>query len=59
MNKEVLFTSEMKTKFISKIEKNKILVNKFICLDIETYIDGDTLVPYLVCFYDGINSYSY
>jgi len=28
-------------------------------MDIETYMEGDTLVPFLICYYDGINSYVY
>lgn len=58
-NKEILFTSEMKTKFISKTMPAKKLVNNFITLDIETFVHNNTLTPYLICYYDGRNSYSY
>jgi hypothetical protein len=58
-NKEILFTKEMKTKFISKLSPTKNLKNKFITLDIETFIKEKTLIPYLIRFYDGINCYSY
>jgi DNA polymerase type B, organellar and viral len=58
-NKEILFTKEMKTKFISKLSPTKNLKNKFITLDIETFIKENTLIPYLIRFYDGINCYSY
>jgi hypothetical protein len=51
--KQVLFTSEIKTKFISKTVKAKSLTNNFITLDIETFIQENTLIPYLICFYDG------
>ena len=56
---QILFTNEIKTKFISKLQKTKNLINNFITLDIETYIDDNTLIPYLLCFYDGKNSYSF
>jgi hypothetical protein len=56
---EILFENNMKTKFIEKTNKNKDLVNKFITLDIETYFDGSTLIPFLICFYDGNKSYSF
>lgn len=46
------------TPFISKLKNDKIEINNFITLDIETY--GDTvLTPYLISFYDGVQSYSF
>ena len=33
--------------------KSKNLINKFITLDIETYINENTLIPYFICYYDG------
>ena len=54
-NKQVLFTKEIKTKFISNINKSKNLLNNFITLDIETYIQDNTLIPFLICIYDGKN----
>jgi hypothetical protein len=56
---QVLFTSEIKTKFISKTNKAKKLVNNFITLDIETFVQDNTLIPYLICFYDGKTTYSF
>jgi len=56
---QVLFTSEIKSKFISKTEKTKKIVNNFITLDIETFVQNNILVPYLICFYDGNNIYSF
>lgn len=50
---QILFTKEIKTKFISKLEKTKNLVNKFITLDIETYVHNNILIPYLICYYYG------
>jgi DNA polymerase type B, organellar and viral len=54
-NQQVLFTKEIKTKFISNTNKSKNLVNNFITLDIETYIQDNTLIPFLICIYDGKN----
>jgi hypothetical protein len=56
---QVLFTQEMKTKFITKLTPVKTITNNQICMDIETYMEGDTLVPFLICYYDGINIYSF
>jgi DNA polymerase type B, organellar and viral len=56
---QVLFTNEIKTDFISKIKISKNIVNNFITLDIETYIKDGLLTPYLICFYDGKNFYSF
>ena len=56
---QILFQTEMKTKFIEKTQKNKDLINKFITLDIETYMDGETLTPFLISFYDGRISKSF
>jgi hypothetical protein len=52
-NKEILFIKILKSRFISKISPNKNLNNKFIVLDIETYIKDNILIPYLISIYDG------
>ena len=39
--------------------KSKIITNKFLVLDIETFVQNNTLIPYLICFYDGKNTYSF
>jgi hypothetical protein len=57
--RQILLSSELKTKFISKSSKCKYLVNKFITIDIETYITDGLLTPYLICFYDGKNFFSF
>jgi hypothetical protein len=57
---QTLFKADIKTKFISKTQKTKNLTNNIITLDIETYIDDtNTLIPYLICFYDGKDFYSF
>ena len=57
--KQILFTNEVKTKFISKLKKSNSLVNKFITIDIETYIENGDLIPYLICFFDGEKLFSF
>ena len=56
---QILLSSELKTKFISKTSKSKNLVNNFITIDIETYITDGLITPYLICFYDGKNFFSF
>jgi hypothetical protein len=46
------------TPHISKLKKDKVENNNFITLDIETF-GSETLVPYLISFYDGIKTYSF
>ena len=52
-NKEILFTKEIKTKFILKQSTIKNLTNKFITLDIETFIKDNILVVYCISIFDG------
>ena len=54
-NLQVLFLKDLKTKFISKIKKSKELTNKFLTLDIETFIENGVLIPFLICIFDGEN----
>jgi hypothetical protein len=58
-NQQILSTTEIKTDFIAKTHISKNIVNNFITLDIETYIDDNGLYPYLISFYDGNKSYSF
>jgi len=58
-NKEILFIKEMKTKFISKLSQIKNLNNKFITLDVETYIKDSILIVYCISIFDGKNISSY
>jgi hypothetical protein len=55
-NKQILFSKEMsgkKGKYISKTSKSKNLSNKFIILDIETFIKDNILVPFCISIFDG------
>jgi hypothetical protein len=54
-NQQILFTKEIKTKFISKTSKTKNLNNNFITLDIETYVKDNILTPFCISIYDGEN----
>jgi hypothetical protein len=58
-NEEILFMKETKTRFISKTNKSKNLVNKFITLDIETYIKDNVLIPFCISIFNGKKSYSF
>jgi hypothetical protein len=41
------------------IKKEKKLIDKFITLDIETMVVNGVHIPYNICFYDGVQSYSF
>jgi hypothetical protein len=58
-NQQILFTKETKTKFISKTNRSKVLINNFITLDIETYIKNNILIPFFISIYDGNRANSY
>jgi hypothetical protein len=58
-NKEVLFTKEINSKFISKLKHNKNLNNNFITLDVETYIKDSILIVYCISIFDGSKSKSF
>ena len=58
-NKEVLFTKELKSKFISKLSINKSLTNNFLTFDFETYIKDNVLIPFCVSYYDGKKTKSF
>jgi len=58
-NEQILFSKNLKTKFISNLGKTNKLINNFITLDIETYIKDNILIPFCISIYDGkiISSY--
>jgi len=56
---QILFTKEINTKFINRTKISKNIVNNFITLDIETYIKDGLMTPYLICFYDGKDFFSF
>lgn len=58
-NKEIVMVNVFKNKFIRNLKPSKILTDKIITLDIETYIEKGDLIPYLISFYDGIKCYNF
>ena len=58
-NQQILFSKEIKSKFISKLSKSNKLKNNFITLDIETFIKNNVLIPFCISIYDGKRAYSY
>nr|WRO45314.1 DNA polymerase [Russula virescens] len=55
---KTLEINSLNTPFIKKLKKDKLETNNFITLDIETY-GSETLVPYLISFYNGSKTYSF
>jgi hypothetical protein len=51
--KECIIEPFLKTKFIKTINKDPNLTNKFLTLDIETYIKDGVLFPFCISIYDG------
>lgn len=45
--------------YIESNKKEQELFANFITLDIETYLQDNVHIPYLVCMFDGQNEYSY
>nr|AWX52937.1 hypothetical protein [Lactarius sp. (in: basidiomycete fungi)] len=58
-NKQILYTREINSKSISKLEKSKNLIHNFITLDIETYIKNNVLIPFCISIYDGKRTQSF
>jgi hypothetical protein len=48
-----------KTKFIKTIKMNRNITNKFLTLDIETRTIDNIIKPFCICYFDGINSFSF
>jgi len=60
-NNEVVLLKVIKPiKYISKSKTARVINNKFITMDLETYKDeNNKLIPYLLCWYDGNIKKSY
>lgn len=58
-NELILLTIDKSTKFIKPLLQQDKLNEKFISMDIETYIKDGVHIPYCICWYDKIESYSY
>jgi hypothetical protein len=58
-NELILFTVEKTVKFMNPLYKLGNKTNKFLVLDIETYLKDGIHVPYAITFYDGNACFSY
>lgn len=58
-NELFLFKTEKPVKFINNLKPQAEINNKFITLDIETYIKDGVHVPYCISWYDGHKEFSY
>ena len=56
---QLLLKLQKPVKFISKLNRIEKLVNKFITMDIETFIKDGVHIPYCISWYDGENTFSY
>jgi hypothetical protein len=56
---EVIIIENKKLRFISKISTDKKLTNKYLTIDIETRKIGNTILPYLISYFDGKNKKSF
>jgi hypothetical protein len=58
-NIQILATKETKSKFISKLQKSKVLTENFLTLDIETFVKDSILTVFCISIYDGIKCNSF
>jgi len=58
-NELLLFKVEKSAKFINPLIRSETLSNKFLTMDIETFIKDGIHIPYCISFYDGENTFSY
>jgi hypothetical protein len=58
-NKQILFTKEMKSKFITKLKFSKNLTENFLTLDIETFVKDSVLTVFCIGIYDGIKTQTF
>lgn len=59
-NTKIVVSMENKNfKFIKSLAKGQRNFSKFITFDIETRTINNVMIPYCICFYDGLNKYSF
>lgn len=58
-NIQILATKEIKTKFISKLQKSKVLTENFLTLDIETFVKDSILIVFCISIYDGVKTQTF
>jgi hypothetical protein len=52
-NEQLLYQIEKSSKFIQPLTRTETLQNKFLTLDIETFIKDGVHIPYSVCIFNG------
>jgi hypothetical protein len=57
--KILLKLNKFKTDYIKPTKKEAFSKNNFITLDIETQVINNEHIPYCICYYDGIKTYSF
>lgn len=58
-NELILLTIDKSAKFIKPLLQRETLTNKFITMDIETFIKDNIHTPYCISWFDGENIFSY
>jgi hypothetical protein len=58
-NEQLLFKAEKSAKFIQSLTQNEKISNKFITMDIETFIKDGFHTPYAISWFDGEKCFSY
>lgn len=58
-NEQLLLKIVKPTKFMLPLITPDTLVNKFITMDIETFIKDGVHIPYCISWFDGVNTFSY
>ena len=58
-NQLIFKTLKRSTNFLTSIEKDNKLNNKFMVMDIETQTINNVMTPYTICIFDGVNKLSF
>jgi len=58
-NKQLLVRIEKPSKFLSNLNRENEITNKFITMDIETFIKDGIHIPYCISWFDGENTFFY
>jgi hypothetical protein len=58
-NIEILATKEIKSKFIAKLKKSKVLTENFLTLDIETFVKDSILTVFCISIFDGLKTQTF
>jgi hypothetical protein len=58
-NQIIIKTLKKETSFLTSIDKDKKVNNKFMTMDIETKTINNVMIPYCICIFDGIKKLSF